>query len=182
LKQSAIKQYKELKGKEIPIEDVILPFVLSDKSLREHFEKSINGKWDKTTMVENIKKIVIITNNQVYNHHNKFLNFNAAQRKRIINGVLKASGYSVLSQISNPDFYKIDSDSDSTNTLNGSSQTNNESENSNIQIQSHDGEGNEAEEDDEDPDEEDDEDDEDDEDPDEEDNEDEDNEDEEDDE
>jgi hypothetical protein len=38
-------------------------------------------------MVENIKKIVIITNNQVYNHHNKFLNFNAAQRKRIINDI-----------------------------------------------------------------------------------------------
>ncbi len=138
LKQSAIKQYKELKGKEIPIEDVILPFVLSDKSLREHFEKSINGKWDKTTMVENIKKIVMITNNQVYNHHNKFLNFNAAQRKRIINGVLKASGYSVLSQISNPDFYKIDSDSNSNynNTINDISQNNNESQNSHIQIQS----------------------------------------------
>ncbi len=136
LKQSAIKQYKELKGKEIPIEDVILPFVLSDKSLREHFEKSTNGKWDKTTMVENIKKIVMITNNQVYNHHNKFLNFNAAQRKRIINGVLKASGYSVLSQISNPDFYKIDTDSESNNIINNSLQNNNESENS-IQIQSH---------------------------------------------
>jgi hypothetical protein len=40
--------------------DIILPFLLSDKSLREHFEKSINGKWDKTTMVENIKKIITI--------------------------------------------------------------------------------------------------------------------------
>ena len=50
----------------------------------------------------------MITNNQVYNHHNKFLSFNAAQRKRIINGVLKASGFSVLSQISIPEFYKVD--------------------------------------------------------------------------
>ena len=108
MKQSAIKQYKEIKGKEISIENIILPFLLSDKSLREHFEKSINGKWDKTTMVENIKKIIMITNNQVYNHHNKFLSFNAAQRKRIINGVLKASGFSVLSQISIPEFYKVD--------------------------------------------------------------------------
>ena len=108
LKQSAIKQYKELKGQDINMHDIILPFILSDKSLREHFEKSNNGKWDKTTMVENIKKIIIITNNQVYNHHNKFMNFNAAQRKRIINGVLKASGFSILSQISIPDFYKVD--------------------------------------------------------------------------
>ena len=108
LKKSAIQQYKEIKGKEIPMEDIILPFVLSDKSLREHFEKSINGNWDKTTMVENIKQIVNITNNQVYNHHNKFLDFTASQRKRIINGILKASGFSLLTQISIPDFYKID--------------------------------------------------------------------------
>ena len=109
LKKSAVQQYKELKGKDISIEDIILPFLLSDKSLREHFEKTINGKWDKTTMVENIKKIISITNNQVFSHHNKFLNFTANQRKRIINGVLKASGYSLLSQISIPDFYKIES-------------------------------------------------------------------------
>ncbi len=108
LKQSAIKQYKELIGKEISIDNIILPFLLSDKSLREHFEKSINGQWDKTTMIDNIKKIVNITNDQVYKHHNKFIGFNSSQRKRIINGVLKASGYSNLSQISIQDLYKLE--------------------------------------------------------------------------
>lgn len=108
LKQSAIRQYKELKGQEIEIENIILPFLLSDKSLREHFEKSTNGNWDKTTMIDNIKRIVTITNDQVYKYHNKFMDFNAAQRKRIINGILKASAYSLLSQISIPEFYKID--------------------------------------------------------------------------
>ena len=108
LKKSAILQYKELKGQDIEIENVILPFLLSDKSLREHFEKSTNGNWDKTTMIDNIKRIVTITNDQVYKHHNKFMDFNAAQRKRIINGILKASAYSLLSQISIPEFYKID--------------------------------------------------------------------------
>ncbi len=37
LKKSAIEQYKELKGLEIQLENVILPFILSDKCLRDHF-------------------------------------------------------------------------------------------------------------------------------------------------
>jgi hypothetical protein len=117
LKKSAIQQYKELKGKDISMDDIILPFLLSDKSIREHYEKNVNGKWDKTTMIENIKKIVSITNNQVYNHHNKFLDFTAAQKKRIINGVLKASGYSHLSEISIPDFYRNGDTSNSTTQI-----------------------------------------------------------------
>ena len=89
LKQSAIKQYKELKGKEIGIDDIILPFVLSDKSLREHFEKSTDNTWDKTTAIDNIKKIVTITNDQVFKHHNKYLSLNGPQRKRLINDIKK---------------------------------------------------------------------------------------------
>ena len=108
LKKSAAQQYKELNGVEISTDNVILPFLLSDKSLREHFEKTINGKWDKTTMIDNIKRIVNITNDQVYKYHKQYMDINGSQRKRIINGVLKASGYSIISQIKNPDFYKLD--------------------------------------------------------------------------
>jgi hypothetical protein len=107
LKKSAIQQYKELKGEELGFDNVILPFLLSDKSLREHFEKSINGNWDKTTMIDNIKKIVSITNDQIFKHHNQFMDFNGPQRKRIINGILKASAFSVLTDITIPDFYKL---------------------------------------------------------------------------
>jgi hypothetical protein len=88
------------------MENIILPFLLSDKSLREHFEKSVNGKWDKTTMCDNIKRLVTITNDQVYKHHQQFMDINGPQRKRIINGILKASCYSVLSQITDPELYK----------------------------------------------------------------------------
>ncbi len=111
LKKSAVEQYKELKGKDISIDNIILPFLLSDKSLREHFEKSINGKWDKTTMVENIKKIITITNDQIFKYHKQFIGLNGSQKKRLINGILKASAYSVLSQIS-PDLYKIEDSSE----------------------------------------------------------------------
>jgi hypothetical protein len=106
LKKSAAQQYKELNGLDIKMENIILPFLLSDKSLREHFEKSVNGKWDKTTMCDNIKRLVTITNDQIYKHHNQFMDINGPQRKRIINGILKASCYSVLSQISEPNLYK----------------------------------------------------------------------------
>jgi hypothetical protein len=126
LKKSAIQQYKDLQGREISMNDIILPFLLSDKSLREHFEKSINGKWDKTTMVENIKKIITITNDMVYKHHNKYIDLNGNQKKRLINGVLKASGYSSLSQISSPNLYKLEKSED-TKEIKGtpSNQTNN---------------------------------------------------------
>lgn len=110
LKKSAVQQYKEIKGQDIDINNIILPFLLSDKYVREHFEKSTDNTWDKTTAIDNIKKIVSITNDQIFKHHNKYLSLNGSQRKRLINGILKASAYSILSQITIPDFYKIKED------------------------------------------------------------------------
>jgi hypothetical protein len=110
LKESAIKQYKAINGQDIARCDIILPFILSDKSLREHFEKSINGKWDKTTMIDNIKKIVTITNDQIFKHHNQFIHITDHQNRRLMNGILKASCYSILSNITNPELYKITSE------------------------------------------------------------------------
>ncbi len=110
LKESAIQQYKEIKGKEISKVDIILPFILSDKYLREHFEKNVSGEWDKTTMIDNIKTIVGITDDHIYKHHNTYMQLTDPQKKKLINGVLKASGYSQLSQISSPDLYKIKED------------------------------------------------------------------------
>jgi hypothetical protein len=107
LKESAIQQYKEIKGKEISKVDIILPFILSDKYLREHFEKNVSGEWDKTTMFDNIKTIVGITDDHIYKHHNTYMQLSDPQKKKLINGVLKASGYSQLSQLSSPDLYKI---------------------------------------------------------------------------
>jgi hypothetical protein len=127
LKKSAVQQYKELKGADLEIDNVILPFLLSDKSLREHFEKSINGKWDKTTMIDNIKRIVTITNSQVFKHHNRFIDFNGPQRKRIVNGILKASAYSIISNISNPDFYRINTLSENSNEETKKNETSNTS-------------------------------------------------------
>ena len=107
LKESAIQQYKEIKGKDIPMSDIILPFILSDKCIRDHFEKTDNGKWDKTIVVDNIKKIVGITDDHVYKHHNTHLQLNYQHKKKLINGVLKSSDYSKLNLLSKPNLYKI---------------------------------------------------------------------------
>ncbi len=109
LKKSAIEQYKELKGIDVEFENVILPFILSDKCLRDHFEKSNTGLWDKTTMIDNIRKIITITNDQIFKHHNETMFLHDSQKKRVVNGVLKASGYSRLAEITNPKIYKLQS-------------------------------------------------------------------------
>jgi hypothetical protein len=106
LKESAIQQYKEIKGKEIAMVDVIFPFILSDKCIRDHFEKNISGNWDKTTAIDNIKKIVGITDDHVYKHHNTYMYLSDSQKKKLVNGVLKASGYEKLTGITKPDLYK----------------------------------------------------------------------------
>jgi hypothetical protein len=110
LKKSAIEQYKELKGVDVEIENVILPFILSDKCLRDHFEKSNTGLWDKTTMIDNIRKIITITNDQIFKHHNELMFLHDSQKKRVVNGVLKASGYSRLAEITIPELYKSSTD------------------------------------------------------------------------
>jgi len=107
LKESAIQQYKEIKGKEIAMKDIILPFILSDDCIRSHFEKTVTGQWDKTIMIDNIKKIVGITDEHVYKHHNTYLQLNDQHKKKLIFGVLKASDYSKLNILSKPDLYKI---------------------------------------------------------------------------
>ncbi len=106
LKESAIQQYKHIKGKDIPRADIILPFILSDQSIRSHFEKNDKGQWDKTIMLDNIKKIVGITDDHVYKHHNTYLQLNDQHKRQLINGVLKASDYSKLKILSKPDLYK----------------------------------------------------------------------------
>jgi hypothetical protein len=106
LKESAIQQYKELKGKEITMANIILPFILSDKYLREHFEKTINGNWDKTTIIDNIKKIVGITDDHIFKHQKTYMHLSDHHKKKLINGLLKASGYSNLALIQDFNLYK----------------------------------------------------------------------------
>jgi hypothetical protein len=118
LKESAIQQYKHIKGKEIQRADIILPFILSDQSIRSHFEKNDNGQWDKTIVLDNIKKIVGITDDHVYKHHNTYLQLNDQHKKKLIYGVLKSSDYAKINLISKPHLYKINDETIQMNPLN----------------------------------------------------------------
>lgn len=105
LKLSAIKQYKELKGKIISIENIILPFVLLDKCLRSHFEKSKLGYWWTTTLLENIRKLISITNDHIYKHHKVHMLLSDAQKKKLENGILKESSYTKLNDVAHLNLY-----------------------------------------------------------------------------
>jgi hypothetical protein len=104
IKDNLIKQYQK-KGKHISRKDIITPFILYDKGLREHFEKNINGKWDKTLCKQNIEKIVDIIDRKIFKHHQQYMCMNHIQKKKTVNGVLKSSCFSKLNNISNPNLY-----------------------------------------------------------------------------
>ena len=110
LKQSAVKQYKEIQGKDIKETDIILPFLLSDKCVREHFEKNINGLWVRIIIYDNLKKILDFIENLIYINHCKSLSLDTVKRKKIMNLLLKKSGYSNLIDISIPELYKAITD------------------------------------------------------------------------
>ena len=122
-RKSAIRQYKD-KGFDIAKKDIVLPFILADESLRYHFEKSKDDKWDRTTSRDNIKNLVSITDQQVFKHQNQSLCLSSYEKKRIANGVLKESCFNLLSNLSNPEYYK-------SNGTEIENETENETENEN---------------------------------------------------
>ena len=77
-------------------------FLLFKADILKHMKKSKNGKWSKTTIIDNIKRIVGITDEHIFKHHNTYMQLTDAQKKKLINGVLKASNYSKLSELSDP--------------------------------------------------------------------------------
>ncbi len=114
-KKSAIRQYKD-KGIDITKNDIVLPFILTDQSLRFHFEKSNNNQWDKTTSKHNITNLVYLTDQQVFKHQNQSLCLSTYEKKRIANGVLKESCFNLLTNLSNPEHYKsIENDDENEN-------------------------------------------------------------------
>ena len=106
LKQSGVKQYKEILGKDIDENDIVLPFLLSDRCIRDHFEKNNEGKWDRIILYANIQKILDYIEEIIYKHQGENLVEFKNKRKKIIELLLKHSGYSNLTKISIPELYK----------------------------------------------------------------------------
>jgi hypothetical protein len=70
----------------------ILPFINNDLNCRSHLEK-IPESWEITNMNDKIKQILIISNKQIYNHHQKRCIFTETEGKSIVNILLRKSNY-----------------------------------------------------------------------------------------
>lgn len=83
-------QVEDLSGEKIDME--IMPFISADSNLRRHYEKTPLG-WMSVNTDEKLKKLVIISNDQVYKHHKKFIKMSSRQKQTAANSLLKRSDY-----------------------------------------------------------------------------------------
>ena len=90
LKKNCAEQMKEISGKEPKVP--MIPFICSDGSLRTHLEKTTEG-WEMAKMVDNIKKLVIISNDQIYKHHQEFIPMSSYEKLLIANILIRKSDY-----------------------------------------------------------------------------------------
>jgi hypothetical protein len=85
-------QLKDISDIDIDTAECVLPFVTNDSNLRSHYEKTPDG-WKLLTSDEKIKNIVIISKDQIYNHHNKIYYLTHRDKKIATNCLLKNSDY-----------------------------------------------------------------------------------------
>jgi hypothetical protein len=88
-------QLKDLNDIDVETTDCVLPFVTNDTNLRSHYEKTPDG-WKLLSSDEKIKNIVIISKDQIYNHHNKIYYLTPRDKKIATNCLLRNSDYKNL--------------------------------------------------------------------------------------
>jgi hypothetical protein len=92
LKRKYKSQLKDINNIDIDPSDCVLPFVNTDSNLRTHYEKTPDG-WVLIKNDDKIQSLVIISNDQIFNHHKKLYYLSARNKKRISNILLKKSDY-----------------------------------------------------------------------------------------
>ena len=86
-------------GKNKNYYDIILPFLCNDINLRNHYELTTNG-WEIKKNTDNIKKILTISDDQIFKHHNKFVCYTSKRGKdHVINFFLRKSDYTEIEKI-----------------------------------------------------------------------------------
>jgi hypothetical protein len=91
MKESMRKQYQDIFNVSIPIDNTVMPYITGDMSFRYHFEKFIDKGWCKTTSNNNIKKLLCLTEKQVYEHQKEPIILSGYQKRRVINSIIKES-------------------------------------------------------------------------------------------
>jgi hypothetical protein len=91
LKKNYIRQIKDITGQE-PDDDVVMPFISSDGTLRTHLEKAAEG-WEIVKDINKIDKIIVVSNDYIYSYHNTHLPLGSKERKIVSNSMLRNSTY-----------------------------------------------------------------------------------------
>jgi hypothetical protein len=88
-------QVEDLLGEDVQYDKEVMPFIATDTNLRSHYEKTPQG-WLPVTNTEKLKKLVVISNDQVYKHHKKFIKMTYRQKETAANTLLKRSDYHLV--------------------------------------------------------------------------------------
>jgi hypothetical protein len=97
IKRKYCLQFNDLTGKKEEPKDCVLPFVSSDINLRSYYEKSPDG-WMLVNSNDKIIKLLNLSDEQIYNHHNKLILYSKKGKKPICNILLRKSDYLSLSK------------------------------------------------------------------------------------
>jgi len=92
LKAKCQKQLQDFKGVAVQRNQVILPIIATDCGLRSYIQKK-DEEWRRTSDMTNIKKLIVITSDQIYKHHNQFLDLTTYQMNVVANTVLQNVRY-----------------------------------------------------------------------------------------
>jgi hypothetical protein len=95
IKKKYCLQLEDLTGQKHPYHESFLPFICSDINLRRHYELEKDG-WKLVKDTDKIKKIVNISDQQIFNHHNKFVCYSKKGKNTVVNIFLRKSDYSEI--------------------------------------------------------------------------------------
>jgi hypothetical protein len=96
IKKKYCKQLQDLDlvGDDKKYYEISLPFITTDTRCRTHYELTKNDGWKLSPSNDKIKSIVSISDQQIYNHMNRFICYSAKRGKNtVINVFLRKSYY-----------------------------------------------------------------------------------------
>jgi hypothetical protein len=96
------QQYQDLNNNNIDNNDVfVLPFLNYDVNCRNHYEKT-PAEWKIINSDKNIRKIISISKDHIFDHHNKLVYICGKDSKSAVNDLLRHSDYKInISDVEN---------------------------------------------------------------------------------
>ncbi len=98
LKKKYCLQLKDLTGDIQKYNECVLPFISNDCNLRTHYEK-LNEGWVLVKSNDKIRKLVNISDKQIFNHHNRFIYYPKIGKKLAVNILLRKSDYLTIERM-----------------------------------------------------------------------------------